>query len=120
MKTTPFGRSIITIVSIVAAFSLGRIITMEQKPKPQPAITVTNWWDTLPLANAEPPKKDNTELVLRAYYLNQMREQALLSQQQFINAELEARRIQLEQMRMNSRIGDYDPNRWRYTPYWDR
>jgi hypothetical protein len=107
-------------IAMVVTFSLGRLM-----PAPQPIVSThfaepapkqKEWFEAYSevdpnqsFTQNQAPQVDRSEMILRAYYLNAMREQAIRRQQQWIDAELEARRI-------NGRVGDYDPNRWR-NPY---
>lgn len=104
-------------IVVICAFSVGRLL-----PPAQPIVSTrfaepspkAEWYEAYPPVSepqsfTQAPQVDRSEMILRAYYLNAMREQAIRRQQQWYDAELEARRI-------NNRVGNYDPQRWRH-PY---
>ncbi len=123
----PFARSMMFIGVLMAAFTIGRMtapiptqhvqapVQRVRQPRQSPVVD----WDTISAvivdsAKDAPTKKDHTETILRAHYLDRMRDQSLQYRQQSIDAELEARRILNDRVRAEreNRINIYNEERY--------
>jgi membrane-bound lytic murein transglycosylase B len=110
--------TILALSAMAIGFVLGRA---PSTPAAAQAVAAPkgDWFDQLPDVPTVPPEqmaytfvdkempKDMRETMLRAHYLNQMREQELRRQKQMMDAEIEWRRIKNEHERWQNWHGTF-------------